>query len=117
MAGPELPLHSSGVLPQVPSSLRHRHGPAARLARLGAGYEGSRARHDPRHVGPARPYSSRAGAMRRHVEVPVNVPDPAQLHPTTRPDLTNVVFLRNQVRSDLIDVGDFTYYDDEGHRG
>jgi virginiamycin A acetyltransferase len=47
----------------------------------------------------------------------VNVPDPAQLHPTTRPDLTNVVFLRNQVRSELIDVGDFTYYDDEGHRG
>ncbi|WP_016907862.1 CatB-related O-acetyltransferase [Streptomyces xiaopingdaonensis] len=44
-------------------------------------------------------------------------PDPAQLHPTTRPDLTNVVFLANQVTSELIEVGEFTYYDDEGWRG
>lgn len=42
------------------------------------------------------------------------IPDPNQLHPSTRPELTNVVFLKNQVTSDLIDVGDFTYYDDAG---
>lgn len=47
----------------------------------------------------------------------MRAPDPTEPNPTTRPDLTNVVFLRAQVRSDLIDVGDFTYYDDEGHRG
>lgn len=41
-------------------------------------------------------------------------PDPNRLHPTTRPDLTNVVFLRAQVTSDLIEVGEYTYYDDEG---
>jgi virginiamycin A acetyltransferase len=46
-----------------------------------------------------------------------NIPDPAELHPTSRPELTNVVFLRNQVDSELIDVGEYTYYDDEGHRG
>lgn len=44
-------------------------------------------------------------------------PDPAQVHPTTRTDLTNVVFLANQVTSELIDVGEFTYYDNEGWRG
>ncbi|MFC3522680.1 CatB-related O-acetyltransferase [Streptomonospora nanhaiensis] len=43
-------------------------------------------------------------------------PDPARLHPTTRPDLDNVVFLRNQVTSEFIEVGEFTYYDDEGRR-
>jgi virginiamycin A acetyltransferase len=43
-----------------------------------------------------------------------DVPDPHQLHPTTRPDLTNVVFLRNQVTSPLTEVGEFTYFDDEG---
>jgi virginiamycin A acetyltransferase len=42
------------------------------------------------------------------------VPDPNVLHPTTRPELTNVVFLRNQVTSELIDVGDYTYFDDDG---
>jgi virginiamycin A acetyltransferase len=47
----------------------------------------------------------------------VPAPDPAQLHPSTRPELTNVVFLRNQVRSDLIEAGEYTYYDDEGVRG
>ncbi|XKK39333.1 CatB-related O-acetyltransferase [Nocardiopsis sp. ARC36] len=41
-------------------------------------------------------------------------PDPDRLHPTTRPDLTNVVFLKAQVTSDLIEVGEYTYYDDEG---
>jgi len=46
----------------------------------------------------------------------MRAPDPTRLHPSTRPDLTNVVFLRNQVRSELIEVGEFTYYDDEGHR-
>lgn len=44
----------------------------------------------------------------------MNVPDPGRLHPSTRPDLTNVVFMRNQVTSPLIDVGEFTYFDDEG---
>lgn len=41
-------------------------------------------------------------------------PDPDRLHPTTRPDLTNVVFLRAQVTSELIEVGEYTYYDDQG---
>lgn len=45
-----------------------------------------------------------------------DVPDPDRLHPTTRPDLTNVVFLKNEVSSPLIDVGDYTYYDNEGTR-
>ncbi len=44
-------------------------------------------------------------------------PDPAQLHPTTRTELTNVVFLANQITSETIHVGEFTYYDDEGWRG
>jgi len=42
------------------------------------------------------------------------VPDPSQLHPSTRPDLTNVVFLANQVTSEFIEVGEYAYYDDEG---
>ncbi|WP_280458260.1 CatB-related O-acetyltransferase [Nocardia carnea] len=41
-------------------------------------------------------------------------PDPMQLHPSTRADLTNVVFLANQVDSPFIEVGAFTYFDDEG---
>ncbi|MEH3076709.1 MAG: CatB-related O-acetyltransferase [Quadrisphaera sp.] len=48
------------------------------------------------------------------VHVPSAVPDPTQLHPSTRPDLTNVVFLRNQVTSPLTEVGEYTYFDDEG---
>ncbi|UCM87907.1 CatB-related O-acetyltransferase [Streptomyces marincola] len=44
----------------------------------------------------------------------MSVPDPAQLHPSSRPDLTNVVFLANQVTSEFIEVGEFTYYDDGG---
>lgn len=44
------------------------------------------------------------------------VPDPSQLNPSTRPDLTNVVFLKNEVTSPLIEVGEFTYYDNEGVR-
>ncbi|QBI52016.1 CatB-related O-acetyltransferase [Streptomonospora litoralis] len=47
----------------------------------------------------------------------MSAPDPARLHPTTRSDLDNVVFLRNQVTSEFIEVGEFTYYDDEGTRG
>lgn len=43
-------------------------------------------------------------------------PDPDAVHPTTRPDLTNVVLLRSQITSPLIDVGAFSYYDDEGSR-
>lgn len=41
-------------------------------------------------------------------------PDPNRPHPTTRPDLTNVVFLKAQVTCELIEVGEYTYYDDEG---
>ncbi len=44
----------------------------------------------------------------------MTVPDPDQLHPSTRPDLTNVVFLEKQITSPLIEVEDFTYFDDEG---
>ncbi|MFD5213363.1 CatB-related O-acetyltransferase [Microbacterium sp. NPDC058345] len=44
------------------------------------------------------------------------IPDPNEKHPTTRADLTNVTFLKNEIRSPLIEVGDFTYYDDEGVR-
>lgn len=43
-------------------------------------------------------------------------PDPSRRTPTTREDLSNVVFLKNDVTSPLIEVGDFTYYDDEGTR-
>lgn len=46
----------------------------------------------------------------------MSAPDPNQPHPTTRPELTNVVFLKNQITSPFIEVGDFTYYDDEGRR-
>ncbi|MFT0848014.1 CatB-related O-acetyltransferase [Actinomycetaceae bacterium L2_0104] len=44
------------------------------------------------------------------------IPDPDALNPTTRPDLTNVIFLKNQITSPFIEVGDFSYYDDEGTR-
>ncbi len=43
-------------------------------------------------------------------------PDPHALNPTTRPELTNVIFLKNQITSPFIEIGDFTYYDDEGTR-
>lgn len=42
------------------------------------------------------------------------IPDPTRLTPTTRPDLTNVVFLNNEVTSEFIEVGDYTYADAEG---
>ncbi|AXE38330.1 CatB-related O-acetyltransferase [Acidipropionibacterium virtanenii] len=42
-----------------------------------------------------------------------NVPDPDRLTPTTRPGLTNVVFLKNEVTSEFIDVGEFSYADSE----
>src|SRR5690625_1063425 len=45
-----------------------------------------------------------------------NIPDPNQHTPSTRPDLANVIFLKSEVTSSLIDVADYTYYDDEGHR-
>jgi virginiamycin A acetyltransferase len=41
-----------------------------------------------------------------------DTPDPTRVHPTTRPDLTNVAFLSTVVRSPLIEVGEYTYYDD-----
>ncbi|WP_421075566.1 MULTISPECIES: CatB-related O-acetyltransferase [unclassified Microbacterium] len=44
------------------------------------------------------------------------IPDPSQPTPTTRPELSNVVFLRSVVTSELIEVGEYTYYDDEGTR-
>lgn len=45
------------------------------------------------------------------------IPDPRRPHPSTRPELTNVVFLAAQVRSELVEIGDYTYYDDERWRG
>lgn len=45
-----------------------------------------------------------------------HVPDPAKRNPSTRDDLTNVVFLRTEVTSPYLEVGEYTYYDDEGHR-
>ena len=44
----------------------------------------------------------------------LDIPDPDRLSPTTREGLGNVVFLKNQVTSPLISVGDYTYYDDGG---
>lgn len=44
----------------------------------------------------------------------MHVPDPTQLTPTTRADLTNVVFLKNELTSEFIEVGDYTYADSEG---
>lgn len=41
------------------------------------------------------------------------VPDPAQPHPTTRSDLSNVAFLKPTLQSPFIEVGDFTYYDND----
>lgn len=43
-----------------------------------------------------------------------DIPAPDRRTPTTREDLGNVVFLKNQVLSPLISAGDYTYYDDEG---
>lgn len=43
-----------------------------------------------------------------------DTPDPNQQSPSTRPELTNVIFLKNEVASPLIEVGDFTYYDNDG---
>lgn len=39
------------------------------------------------------------------------IPDPHALTPTTRPELTNVVFIKNEITTDLIEVGDYTYAD------
>lgn len=46
----------------------------------------------------------------------MTAPDPHALHPTTRPDLTNVVFLATETTPNSIEIGDFTYYDNEGWR-
>src|SRR5690625_4841463 len=43
-----------------------------------------------------------------------SIPDPNRPHPSTRTDLTNVVFLKAAVTSPLIEVGDYTYYDNAG---
>lgn len=45
----------------------------------------------------------------------MNIPDPDQPTPSTRPDLTNVVFLKNEVTSEFIEVGAYTYADSEGN--
>ncbi len=45
-----------------------------------------------------------------------NIPAPDQKHPSTRTDLTNVIFLKNEISTPLIEAGDFTYYDNEGPR-
>lgn len=42
-----------------------------------------------------------------------DIPDPRQPHPTTRADLSNVVFLKPTVTSPLIEVGEYTYYDND----
>lgn len=44
------------------------------------------------------------------------IPDADARTPTTRPELTNVVFLAHDVSSPLIEIGRYTYYDDEGWR-
>ncbi|WP_283818255.1 CatB-related O-acetyltransferase [Microbacterium sp. CIAB417] len=44
------------------------------------------------------------------------IPDPNQKTPSTRADLTNVVFLKNEITTSLIEVGDYTYYDNDGAR-
>ncbi|MFI0462936.1 CatB-related O-acetyltransferase [Saccharopolyspora sp. 5N102] len=41
-----------------------------------------------------------------------NTPDPTRVHPSTRPELTNVAFLSTVVSSPLIEIGEYTYYDD-----
>lgn len=43
-----------------------------------------------------------------------DVPAPDELTPSTRPELTTVRFLRNEVTSPYLSVGDYTYYDTEG---
>jgi virginiamycin A acetyltransferase len=45
-----------------------------------------------------------------------DIPNPDLRTPSTRADLTNVIFLKNEITSPLIEVGDYTYYDDEGVR-
>ena len=45
----------------------------------------------------------------------MNIPDPDQPTPSTRPDLTNVIFLKNEVTSEFIEVGAYTYADSEGN--
>lgn len=37
------------------------------------------------------------------------IPNSEQLNPTTRADLKNVIFLKNEISSPLIEVGDYTY--------
>ena len=41
------------------------------------------------------------------------IPDPSHIHPTTRTDLTNGVFLQPPVPSSLIEVGEYTYQDND----
>lgn len=43
-------------------------------------------------------------------------PNPDQMHPSTRPELTNVIFLKNEITSAHIEVGDYSYYDNEATR-
>lgn len=45
-----------------------------------------------------------------------DIPDPHHPTPTTRPELTNVIFIKNEVGSPLIEAGDYSYYDNEGDR-
>lgn len=52
------------------------------------------------------------GARRTDNIERMHAPDPSQLNPTTRPELTNVVFLSAQTTSEFITVGDYTYFDD-----
>lgn len=43
-----------------------------------------------------------------------DIPDPDLINPSTRSELNNVVFLKNEVTSPLLEIGEFTYYDTEG---
>lgn len=47
----------------------------------------------------------------------LEIPQPDDVTPSTRGDLTNVRFLKSDVNSPLIEAGDYTYYDDEGAGG
>ncbi len=84
-----------------------RNGRHAR--RPDAGSDGSQ--HRPGMI--ARPLPTRHRSTRSPM---TDVPDPDRLTPSSREDLTNVIFLKNQVTSPFLEVGEFTYYDDEGTR-
>lgn len=81
-----------------------------------------------RHRGAARPTTGsavtrsttgntapRPAPARRRIRS-LHVPDPTRIYPSTRQDATNLIFVKNVITSPLIEVGDYTYYDNEGRR-